>query len=168
MIELTQEIAKDIFTYNARTGEISWNDIIDNKYSRKNKKIWKNNKGYLFITFCGKIYPVHRVIWIYCFGREPKNIIDHINRNTSDNRLVNLREATTGENLRNKGMYKSNSSGVNGVHFSKDKKKWRAMIRFNKKLIHLGYFKDLELAIERRKAADIEYGFSITHGLQST
>ena len=54
---------------------------------------------------------------------------DHINHNPLDNRRGNLRAATTAENVYNRGKQKTNTSGIIGVYWMKDRKKWRAQIR---------------------------------------
>lgn len=45
-----------------------------------------------------------------------KNLIDHIDGDTDNNRFSNLRVATDYINGKNKGKYKSNSTGVTGIH----------------------------------------------------
>ncbi|OHB59610.1 MAG: hypothetical protein A2173_09145, partial [Planctomycetes bacterium RBG_13_44_8b] len=74
----------------------------------------------------------------------PKGLyVDHINRDGLDNRKANLRPATHSENCRNRGKMRGNySSRYKGVHWDKDKQKWRANVRVDKKLTHLGYFTD--------------------------
>lgn len=73
--------------------------------------------GYVIIYITGKVYKAHRLAWIYIHGAHPENLIDHINGNRSDNRISNLRQATTSQNLYNKRMYSTNSSQVKGVHW---------------------------------------------------
>ena len=53
-----------------------------------------------------------------------------------------------------KHIQKNNSTGFTGV--SKRGKKYRAYINFKKKQYHLGYFEDIEDAIEARKTAEKE------------
>jgi hypothetical protein len=68
---------------------------------------------------------VHRVIglaWIP--NPENKPVIDHINRDTKDNRLENLRWATSRQNNENRGIQKNNKSGVIGLCFVNSSKLW--------------------------------------------
>ena len=67
--------------------------------------------------------------------------IDHINGNGLDNRRSNLRICTRSQNGMNRKMQNNNTSGYKGVIWSKSAKKWQVQIIFNKKRIHLGYFK---------------------------
>lgn len=60
----------------------------------------------------------------------------------------------TGEKL-----VSSNTSGYNGVYFSKRSKKWTAQIGFKGKNHHLGYFTNIQDAVKaRRNAEDRIYG----------
>ena len=99
----------------------------------------------------------HRLAWFFVYGEWPQKQIDHINGNKSDNRISNLRLATASQNLSNKGITKSNTSGYKGVSFNRTKKKWMASIKVNKKSINLGYFLTPEEASEAYKAAAIKH-----------
>jgi len=77
----------------------------------------------------------------------PKGMmIDHINHNGLDNRRENLRICTRAENGRNRGKQKNNTSGYKGVYWAKSNKRWRAQIKKDNKLIHIGMFDILEEA----------------------
>lgn len=79
------------------------------------------------------------------------------NRNKLDNRKENLRVATATENVLNRGIYKNNTSGIRGVSFNKRKNKWVARLTYNKKVISLGYFNNLEDAKKARLDGEIKY-----------
>ena len=89
--------------------------------------------------------------------------VDHINGNPLDNRKSNLRICTNAENQRNRGVNKNNTSGYKGVCWAKQNKKWKARIKHNGKLIHLGYYKDKEEAARAydKKAKELhgEYAY---------
>lgn len=84
-------------------------------------------------------------------------VIDHINHNPLDNRRNNLRICTQQENDFNKSIQSNNTSGIPGVYFVKNRNKWQAQIKINRKNIFLGYFKTKEEAAEARRQAEIEY-----------
>jgi len=77
--------------------------------------------------------------------KAPDNLlVDHINHNGLDNRKANLRLATPAQNNRNCLIIKKRNaySQYRGVTWSKRKKRWLVMIRFDGKRKFLGYFKD--------------------------
>lgn len=76
--------------------------------------------------------------------------VDHINRDTLDNRKQNLRICTTFENNQNQG---TNKSGCVGVCWDKSRNKWRVMIG----KINIGRFDNFEDAVKARKQAELTY-----------
>lgn len=74
----------------------------------------KTNKGYLYTQLQGQRYPVHHLVWLWHFGRLPKQL-DHINRDKADNRIENLREACNTLNNLNKGAQSNNVLGLKNI-----------------------------------------------------
>jgi len=79
-------------------------------------------------------------------------VVDYINHDGMDNRKANLRAASYSRNL----CHRKNRSGAKhskykGIYWRKKNRKWKAMITFEKKRIHLGYFRN---EIEAAKAYD--------------
>ena len=93
----------------------------------------------------------NRVAWLLMTGEWPEYEIDHINRDKSDNRWVNLRAVTHAQNARNGPIPRHNKSGFRGVHFASHAKRWRAQIHVGNKTHSLGYFATAE---EARAARD--------------
>ena len=52
-------------------------------------------------------------------------LVDHINRDTRDNKKCNLRLATKSTNAMNTKIRKDNTSGIKGVTWSKKLLKWQ-------------------------------------------
>ena len=121
--------------------------------------------GYGKIGFCGRNYGTHRVAWLLYYGSWPKGHIDHINGNTADNRIENLRIVTDAENAKNKRLSPKNTSGINGVNWDKRCGRWRAQIRISRRSKHLGLFDRLEDAVAARAEANRRHGFHENHGL---
>ena len=84
-------------------------------------------------------------------------IVDHINHNKLDNRKINLRICNKHENNMNKSILSSNTSGVTGVTFDKNKNKWMAQIGYKGKNIYLGRYTNFEDAVNARKEAEEKY-----------
>lgn len=101
---------------------------------------------------------LHRVVTECPKGLE----VDHINHDTLDNRLVNLRVCTRGQNARNRVLQKNNSSGFTGVSWSSSRQTWIASIRDGVKQRYLGSSRDpLKAAKLYEKAAKKTYGLFI-------
>ncbi|MCC7212521.1 MAG: HNH endonuclease [Candidatus Brocadia sp.] len=90
-----------------------------------------------------------------CEGLE----VDHINRNTLDNRKSNLRIVTRSQNLKNRDKNKNNKSGKKGVCLIENGRKCRVQIRVNGKKIHLGIFpiEQIEQAANAYRKAELQY-----------
>lgn len=76
---------------------------------------------------------------------------DHINGNKMDNRKANLRAVTHSINERNKGLSKSNKSGVKGVFWDKSRGKWCAKTKHMGRFYNIGRFDDINEAVEAYK-----------------
>jgi hypothetical protein len=83
----------------------------------------------------------HRLHWFMVYGKIP-TIIDHINRDRSDNRIENLREVDWSESNRNKKSW--GASNYKGVVYREKQKKWVANCTINGKRKYLGSFKSEE------------------------
>lgn len=115
-----------------------------------------NKDGYVIINFNKKLYPAHRLAWLYVKGELPCAFIDHVNRVRTDNRMENLRLATRAQNAINSTAYKNNAVGFKGVSFDKSKGKYRAQCVVNGKNKHIGYFDNAEIAYEAYKSKSKE------------
>ena len=113
--------------------------------------------GYLRIRVQSRLHLTHRLAWLHVYGEWPKEQLDHIDRDRSNNRIANLRDVTQKQNGQNRSKRSDNTSGHPGVCWLKQSSKWRACIRHNQKQIHLGCFNTIEEAIAARKAAEKLY-----------
>lgn len=104
-----------------------------------------NKKGYVIVCVNYKLLKAHRLVFLYHHGYLPEQI-DHIDGNKSNNRIENLRAATNGQNMMNRGAFRNNTSGCKGVFWDKEHGRWRVSIRKDKVLKHIGRFDDIELA----------------------
>ena len=151
-MSITYKQVRKLFKYNGK--DLIWNKTIKGKTVKGNIAGCLRSDRYRFIGINNKSYLAHRLIWFYHYGYFPENEIDHINKNKIDNRIENLREASHSCNIRNRGNYNNNISGVKGVHFNKASKKWIAYIWADGKPHGLGYFKNFNEAVLTRYAAE--------------
>ena len=127
----------------------SWNAKCAGKPALNNK----SSHGYRV----GKIGSVnlyaHRVIWAMHYGSWPENHIDHINGDTSDNRISNLRDVPNKINLRNMKRNVRNKTGIPGV--SRHYDKWVVKAGTER----VGRFKCFGMAVMARKLEEAKGGF---------
>lgn len=117
-----------------------------NKYDRTAEK------DYYYIVN-GKGLLLHRFIM-----NAPKElVVDHKDGNKLDNRKQNLQICTVKENSRKSEFRVTNKSGHTGVIWYTKTNKWMSYIKVNYKFKNLGYFENIDDAIDARKKAEIFY-----------
>lgn len=149
---LTQERLRELLSYDPETGQFTW--VARRQRVRVGQVAGTKNKyGYLQIGIDGRKYALHRLAWLWVTGEWPPKEIDHINRDSTDNRFANLRLATSSQNNCNQSMRGDNTSGVKGVSWNKKSGKWHSRIVVNGKYRHLGLFSDLKDAASAYEVA---------------
>lgn len=141
-IPLTQERLRELFHYDEATGIFTRLTSVSSNTMAGDIVGYVSKEGYRRIKCDGKMYRAHRLAWLYVHGRWPKDEIDHIDGNKSNNQLSNIRETTHSENMQNqrKARIDNVSSGLLGVTWHKNAKKWVALIKAGKNKYHLGCF----------------------------
>lgn len=139
-MSLTADQLREYLDYDPATGEFRRN----NPKQRVLGSVTK--KGYVRITLQGQHMRAHRLAFLYMEGRWPKDLMDHINGDRSDNRWENLREANCCQNSRNRKLDCQNTTGFKGVVFCCRNKKYRSRIKINGVRKELGWFKTPEEA----------------------
>jgi len=116
------------YTYNPETGDI---------IGVRGKAIRKKTLGYIHCEIKEKKkqyhLKAHRLAWYLYYGELPKNQIDHIDGDPSNNRINNLRDVTPRQNM-------FNIKKAKGYSWHKRDKKYAAKIKVNSKNINIGYF----------------------------
>ena len=177
---ISPAILKQFVSYDEKTGALMWlfqkelthfktpkgRNIFNARFAGKPAFATKLSDGRLTGSLCKKRYLAHRAAWAIWHGSWPKNQIDHINGDPSDNRIVNLRDVTVQENRMNLRRPDKNKTGVIGVSKDPEYDLYRATIGVGKKHIHLGRFKTIDEAAIVRRAAEIKYGFHPNHGMR--
>ena len=120
---ITQQELHAMFAYIPETGKMIHLYTTQGGKQAGQEAGSPHNAGYLQIMIRRKKYLIHRLIWLYVYGKWPTQI-DHINGQRSDNRLKNLRECTYSQNHGNKRMNRNNTSGSKGVYLDKRDGAW--------------------------------------------
>lgn len=166
MSDLSYQILTTCLDYNSETGVFIWKKRFNSLSRAKIGSIAGGVQpdGYIKIGLNGAVYAAHRLAWYYVYGNWPRQHIDHINHNRTDNRIKNLREVNISENGRNRKLDKRNKSGVTGVYWAKYANKYEVRICSNSKKYFGGMFYDIEQAIICRKRLEADLGFHNNHG----
>jgi hypothetical protein len=114
--------------------------------------------GYRVICINGRRFKAARLAVLVMTGRWPRHQVDHKNRNRSDDRWSNLREATPSENQGNK-INSNNRLGIKGVCWEADRGKYKASIDVSDRTVNLGRFdKASEAQLAYAAAAKKHFG----------
>ena len=154
------EELQEVLSYDPKTGVIIWKVKPNRSVAAGAIAGTTSGKGYRMIRLGKHRFMAHRLAWLFETREDPgAYTIDHINRNKDDNRIENLRLATHQQQRGNQPMCATNTSGFKGVFWNKQRKKWLAQIRINRKQKYLGLFATKEEAAEAyQKAAASHYG----------
>lgn len=119
-----------IYSFFTKNKRIKYTIDIEDK-ARTSVYTWTSDSmGYAVGRINGKLIRLHQFI----LGKKNGFVIDHINRNKSDNQKSNLRYLTVSENIFN--------NKTRGYSWDKNRKSWIVSIKINRKSYPLGRFKD--------------------------
>lgn len=145
--DLTAEFLRDRFSYDPDDGLLRYRSevSIKGKVAPAGTIAGSFNKeGYRYIKIDYRNYRASRLVWLYVTGEWPKHQIDHKDRNASNDKWENLREATGSQNKANCGKYKTKkfSCHLKGVQAVQKRKsiRYRAVASKDGNIFHLGYF----------------------------
>ena len=136
--------------YSPETGEC-WRKLSAGRW----KLITPGNNGgiYTCLDICGRTCRLHRIIAeVFLNDGKPLTAtqqVDHIQHadgSHTQDRLSNLRVASSSQNGMNQRIARNNTSGYKGVSWEKKANKWRATIVSCGRTKYLGYFPTAEAA----------------------
>lgn len=155
MMTITQEELKRLLHYDPETGRFIW--MVSRGGAVKAGEVAgtvNNSRGIMNIVIYinGRNYLAHRLAWLYMIGEFPRDgeIISHVDGDGLDSRWSNLTKT-----VRIGTKYRSNKSGICGVHWAKRDRRWTVQITINKKVTHLGRFDTIFDAACARKSAEL-------------
>ena len=150
---ITQEEVKNLFRYD--NGILYWIKHPHPRIDIEKPAGYKRYDGYVQIGINGKIYKRPRLIFLMENGYFPKEI-DHINRIKDDDRIINLRECTHSENMKNRPLINNKITKhkfINSNIITYKNKKYqyyRFTVTKNGKRIHIKSSKNLEKLVAFR------------------
>lgn len=141
-----EDFLRSFLRYDPDTGDLYLTRGVKGRRRKLTEPLGTVGKGgYVQITVKGKQLKAHRVAWFLFYGGWPEGQVDHINKDTSDNRIENLRVGAS-VNQHNRDIMVG-ASGLSGAHKSNKKSKpFKSSIKVQGKTKHLGYFKTSEEA----------------------
>lgn len=166
MKALTQTRLLELIAYDPVSGDFSWRlprgsapqgTVAGSVQAQGPRK-------YRRIRIDGTSYAAHRLAVLYVTGSMPPHQVDHKDGNGLNNAYENLRLATQAENLRNRRLSKNNTSGINGVTWSRSENAWCCSIGANNRTVKLGQYKSFFEACAARKSAEFKLGYFPNHG----
>lgn len=143
-------------------GQRLFNSRYSGKLAGRLNTVVSNKQNSRWVLFVDKKYYMRSVIvWLW-HGKKLNSCIDHENRNSLDDRIENLREATLFQNQQNKNKYRNNKSGYKGVSWNKKSGKWAAVILANGSTYYLGFYSDIKDAViaYNKKASELHGEFA--------
>ena len=164
---MDQKTLKQLLRYEPETGDFYW--IVRGRKRRLDSPAgWTALNGYRYISIAHKMHLAHRLAWLYVHGYFPSAEIDHQDGDALNNRICNLRLASSSQNKMNRRASVNKSSGVRGVFIDRRRKNPRiyAAIKKDGKKIYLGSFSSIPEAEAAYKiaAADLFKEFAVDHG----
>jgi hypothetical protein len=165
---LTAAYLRSILHYNPETGVFTWRIDFGRwgqlkagtraDYPARSNGVYRYNR----INIGRHRIYAHLAAWIYMTGEWPKLQIDHRDTNKTNNRWLNLREASPSENGCNVSLKTNNKSGEKNVSWSNTYNKWEVILYKDKKRIYAGRYADINVArsVAREKRAKLHGAFA--------
>jgi hypothetical protein len=134
-----------LFTFDIEGGRIFWKTPPYNHPRLLGKEAGSarpthNKKRYWVIKINKKAWKRGHLIFFMASGRWPKPCIDHIDGNSLNDKISNLRKATIMQNAWNHRSRRKQSLLPMGVRKTPDSGRYEARIAYKKVQIHLGTY----------------------------
>lgn len=150
----TAERVRELFDYDPAAGLLLWRVRLSNIIKVGSPAGTVRSDDSRTINIDGHTYPSHRLIWVHQRGEWPKAHVRQKDGDLSNTRIENLYESSLSATNASRGVGSNNTSGQIGVGFNKPRGKWKAWVKRDNKLYHLGYFEDFDEAVAVRQIAE--------------
>lgn len=145
---LTAERLRELINYDPDTGIFTWR--IGRPGASKGSVCGRiSHLGYREICVDRKLYRACRLAVLYMTGRFPDGLVDHVNRQRSDDRWENLRPCTQRQNMANCVA----RNGIKGISWDNQRGRWLAQARIGGVKKNLGRYQCLGAAINAHRSA---------------
>lgn len=131
------ETLRTLIHYDPETGTLEWKPRHRELFQKQGEFLRWNGRyagtpalakitpqGYRSGKLGGVYLLAHRVCWKIQTGKDPEEILDHVNGVRSDNRFANLREATFEQNVGNRASNRETSSKYRGASWCSRDRFW--------------------------------------------
>lgn len=125
---ITATRLREVLRYNPHNGLFYWRQPGPGR-AQSGVAGSRRKDGYITINVDHGCYLAHRLAWLAVTGIFPDFFVDHINGQKDDNRWRNLRLATNSQNLANKGLMRTNTTGFPGIYRPRQSRGWIAQFR---------------------------------------
>lgn len=170
---LTQSQLKARLSYNPLTGYLTWkNNNLVKAYLRNNlagyscKRQSKPTINYIYTSHRTQIlgfkYVTSNLVWLYHKGKLPKGYIDHIDGNTLNNKIDNLRDVSHTINCRNAKLNTRNKTGIAGIRWIKRDKIF--IVTLSRIILYYGHDLFEACCIRLSALNKSEHGYHPNHG----
>lgn len=149
---VSAEYVKDVLSYNPNTGKLYWKSearcgfkksVVMHRVGDEAGTARKSD-GRIVVRISGSLYLRYRVAWLIEHGEWPDGEVDHIDGDSTNDRISNLRVTDRRTNQENKrrAIRGKLSSRYLGVYANKEgrSKPWRAAISSDGRQFYLGAF----------------------------
>jgi hypothetical protein len=159
MNEVDPTLVRELLRYDPDTGIFRWGPSAYARVRGKPAGTVSPTVGYRYIRVAGVKIPAARLAWVYMTGENPSGIVDHISRDKTDDRWINLRLANPTGNNANRKVQANSRSQVKGAQYEPRTGRYYSRIKAGGVSRHLGTYETPEEANDAyARAARVAFG----------
>jgi hypothetical protein len=158
--KLTAERVRELLDCDRSTGTLRWmerpgNPCFNARWAGRRAGTFDRTTGYRRVMIDARYYYEHVIVWVHTRGYWPPHQLDHKSGDRCENRIDNLRLATSSQQTQNQKRHADAKNPVKGCRLVPKTGSWRATIVHQGRAIWLGSYATLaEAAAARRKAEE--------------